>query len=502
MKKINIFLISALAFAAASCDDKSDLGVIQTNSQETLMTVDGITITPATEYNASAINLGNYQPGDVIPMLTYTADATIPADAEITFDLELSGSDNYASFIDVPLVKIENQENAFGIKAEDWDAAFRSLLGKTPNAHDMYGRIAAYINIGKQHSRLGDLNTWLGAPAHAINVTPVNLNINTEAEYYLYGDVCGDDMSQAVKMNHSSLSQWDDTVWSLAFEVPAGVANFKWYVAPLSVKESGDTEGLFGVEDASAKTGNLVMNGVAGEITDGAGKYLLTVDMHAKTYTVMLALDGVWTPGNGNGWGFANGMLTSNDYITYRGYANLSGEFKIAGQPDWSPLVYGVGEKALTKETDKDGNVFFTGNVDTKGGNIGMTGATGGLYFVDFNVSTLVYTLYPVTTVGIIGGFEDNNWATDKVQLTPSEDNLTWTGEVTFTDASTQFKFRMNEGWTINLGGNGADGNAVYNDLVDGGGNLVPPGVGTYNVTLSLVKGNVGDTYSVTFTAK
>lgn len=500
MKKLNIFLASALALGFVACDDKSDLGVIQTNTQETLMTVDGITIAPATAYDASQISLANYQADDIIPMLTYSVDETIPAGADVAFDIEF-GNENYANKIDVPLIAVPGVENTFGIKAADWDDAFRAIFGKTPESRNMYGRVAAYINIDKQISRLGTLDTWLGNANHAIAVTPVDLGINTEAEYYLYGSICSNVMADAVKMNHSALSQWDDTIWSLAFEVPASEANsFTWSVAPLSVKNSGNTEGLYGpVSDAELGDGTLVANGMSGIIT-GAGKYLLVVDMHNLTYSLNYAFDGIWTPGSGNGWGFGSGMLSSNDYTVYRGYAVMGPEFKLTPAASWD-VAFG---KATSGEITKDPKTgVISGPFDKKSGdNIGSSLITKGLYMAEVNVSKDTFSLTPISGIGIIGGFPDNNWSSDFVSLTPSEDLLTWTGEVTFTQDDIQWKFRMNGSWDLNLGGNGADGNTEFGDLVEGGGNLLPPGVGTYTVELQLTRSNVGDTYKVVLTKK
>jgi len=72
-----------------------------------------------------------------------------------------------------------------------------------------------------------------------------------------------------------------------------------------------------------------------------------------------------------------------------------------------------------------------------------------------------------------------NDWAAQEA-LAPSEDFLTWTGDVTFKGAD-EWKFRMNDNWDlgINLGGSEAN-------LVVDGGNLVAPGAGMYTVTLNL----------------
>ena len=75
----------------------------------------------------------------------------------------------------------------------------------------------------------------------------------------------------------------------------------------------------------------------------------------------------------------------------------------------------------------------------------------------------------------MIGGF--NGWGESTV-MTPSDDFLTWTGEVTLS-AGDEFKFRANDAWDVNLGGS-------LTNLVQGGDNLKATEAGTFIVTLDL----------------
>ena len=100
--------------------------------------------------------------------------------------------------------------------------------------------------------------------------------------------------------------------------------------------------------------------------------------------------------------------------------------------------------------------------------------AQDGLYYCIVDVNNLTYSATLITSYGAIGGF--NNWGAQTV-MTPSSDFLTWTGEVTFSEGD-EWKFRGNDNWDINLGGEAT--NLVWN-----GANLMAPGAGTYELTLS-----------------
>ena len=104
------------------------------------------------------------------------------------------------------------------------------------------------------------------------------------------------------------------------------------------------------------------------------------------------------------------------------------------------------------------------GTIKLGAGNI--AGPADGLYWMNVNISNLTFTTKAIESIGVIGGFPDNDWASDFVELKPTDDILVWAADITFADASTVWKFRTNGAW--------------------GAPNLKAPGVGTYTMTLDL----------------
>ena len=84
-----------------------------------------------------------------------------------------------------------------------------------------------------------------------------------------------------------------------------------------------------------------------------------------------------------------------------------------------------------------------------------------GVYYFDVNLSEGTITATKIETMGMIGGF--NNWDGDAV--------MTWNAEEYCFEATNVgvtadgWKFRVNGGWDINLGGS-------LNNLTAGGDNI------------------------------
>lgn len=100
-----------------------------------------------------------------------------------------------------------------------------------------------------------------------------------------------------------------------------------------------------------------------------------------------------------------------------------------------------------------------------------------GLYYISINKvddTTWSIATTRVDTVGCIGDF--NDWGGDAA-LTPNADFTVWSGDVDFTKAG-GWKFRMNGGWDINLGG------SAMSDLSFNGPNCTVEETGIYTVTL------------------
>lgn len=444
----------------ASCEDTNTLGIAQVNPQETEMSANGVTIN-MTPPAGNAVSLEN---AGTINLLSYSVDNTVPADAQVAFEVEISGNEDFSNSVTLQMVQ---DGNNFGVPAQAWDEAFRKLLGKAPFAKDNYLRFAGYVNIGQQTSRLNG-EGYVGQ--QTINVTPVDLHINVEEAYYLVGDINGWDLPNSIKFDHSDLSPFDDPVFTLAVDIPADFETKGWWfkIVPESARlDNPDWKGLYGPE----KDGDTSLSGVLFE--DGnagclkiSGQYLFTINMLDCTYTVSQAIPMLYTPGTGNGWGFGSGMLDTWDFSNYFGFAHLNGEFKITDRPAWGGIEWSYG--------GEEGKI-------AKGAPGNIPGPENGLYWMNVNIANDTYSLLKINTIGVIGSFAGNNWASDYVELTPSEDFLVWTADVEFTDANTEWKFRTNGDWgdNPNLG-------VGENGLSLNGGNMPAPGVGTYTVTLDL----------------
>lgn len=176
-------------------------------------------------------------------------------------------------------------------------------------------------------------------------------------------------------------------------------------------------------------------------------------------------------PGNHQGWNpptaprIASSAFGETDY---EGYIWLDGGFKFvapdpSGNFNWGNTDYG-----------DDGS--FSG-VLAESGESDIT-ATAGYYRVRANTSTLLYTIEP-TTWGIVGAATPGGWGAS-TPLTYNSSTKKWEGVVVM--SAGEFKFRANDAWSINFGGDpDEDGSMNYD-----GPNLSVGAAGTYNVVLDL----------------
>lgn len=173
-------------------------------------------------------------------------------------------------------------------------------------------------------------------------------------------------------------------------------------------------------------------------------------------------------PGNHQGWNpptaprLASSAFGATDY---EGYIWLDGGFKFVapdaagnfnwGNDDWGDDGSFSGVLALTGESD--------------------CSVPAGYYKVTANTTTLLYST-TLTTWGIIGAATPGSWDSSTA-LTYNATTSKWEGIVALTAG--EFKFRANDAWTINYGGDPA---ALSQD----GSNLSVDTAGSYLVELDL----------------
>lgn len=200
-------------------------------------------------------------------------------------------------------------------------------------------------------------------------------------------------------------------------------------------------------------------------------QYIITVNTNDMTYDVegLAYAEMIWQAGNANGWGSPAAGLKNkgwkearNNDGDYFGFMYLNGDFKFRSHENsWDAPDWGL----------DDAFDDYSGSLVAQGGNLN---APAGFYMVEANLADMTYELTPITTIGVIGGF--NGWASDYASLQYNPATGAWEGYCDI-PAGTEFKFRANEDWAINWGGD-------INNLSYDGGNLMLDVDATYFIQL------------------
>ena len=364
-----------------------------------------------------------------------------------------------------PVYKINFDGQSFDIDAEgnmataDLANYIVEKYGKRPTERDIDATLDAWMNNGATAVKMATSATF---QVKAVPVAPV-----IEEGYYLVGDMFTTETTNgwtkdaAKAFNHSDKDVYEDPVFTVSFETTK--ADQYWKIIPKKNIDSGDiwAAGVVGpkVDGDDSMTGALT-NGEAkaGKIAK-AGKYKLTINMMDYTYTIEeVNYDPfIYFIGATDGWTNAEQKLALVDDAkgVYTGYLYCA-------DPNGWGNQFKFQRVAGSWDNEINSGAFstFSGAATSEGGNIGVN-AGEGVYYFDVNLSEGTIKATKVEKMGIIGGF--NNWDGDAV--------MTWNAKEYCFEATNVgvtadgWKFRVNGGWDINLGGS-------INDLTAGGDNL------------------------------
>ena len=270
--------------------------------------------------------------------------------------------------------------------------------------------------------------------------------------------ISGDDFMSQYEVPVTSAKIEDQNVWELYIS-PANLSevyheNISWSNDQASIKIRYNIVTLY----TTSYGEQLAYVGGSDKFQ---GPYTMTIlPLEADTHFYYL-----YTPGNTNGWNqeASQWLYSENENGPFSGYAILdNGGYKFTSAPNWDGVNYGLGDEPGILSTDSSaGNLM----VDEYG-----------LYWCEVNVVDLNYSTYYVETIGLIGSATPGGW--DSSSALTSDDYLIWTGDVYLIPG--EYKFRANDAWDVNLGGD-------PNSLTQGGDNIVFNGEeGTYTVTLDL----------------
>jgi hypothetical protein len=189
-----------------------------------------------------------------------------------------------------------------------------------------------------------------------------------------------------------------------------------------------------------------------------AGYYLIKANLGPMTYSLTKTAWGVIGDASPNGWTDETALTYNATLGVWTGGMHMTaGSFKFRANHDWG---YNYGSTAANS------------TLDAGGSNVTLTLAADYAFTLDLSHPN-AYT-YSANAWGIIGDATPDGWNTDQ--------NMTWDATnkvftVTVNMVVGAFKFRANDAWDVNYGGD-------INALTSGGANINITLAGNYTITL------------------
>jgi hypothetical protein len=202
--------------------------------------------------------------------------------------------------------------------------------------------------------------------------------------------------------------------------------------------------------------GKLDANG--GNIGSPKGYYKINADATALTYTAVATVWGVIGSASPMGWDDETALAYNPAAKTWRGVVHLTAaEFKFRANHNWD---YNYGSDAAD------------GKLTAGGGNIPVTVESDYAFELDLSHPN-AYT-YKANRWGVIGDATPGKWDTD-TNMAWDATNKVFTVTLDLVSPGS-FKFRANDGWDLNYGGN-------LGNLTPGGDNISVESAGNYTIT-------------------
>ena len=456
MKKLSLYISIALAglFMGSCSEDFKDWADPQTNPQEDAITIPGFTATAAQAIDFASVTTDSVNTFSL-------SSAALPEGFTLgnaRIELTPQGVENATK------TTVNTSLDGKGAVA-DLASVVESAYGKRPTARTFDAQV--YVNAIKEGQAVlidaGKINLVMTPKAPFI-----------DAAYYLVGDMFTTDdvngwntISDKQKFKHSDKDVYEDPIFTITFETTK--ADQYWKIIPKANVDAGNTDasaaGVVGpkVDGEDSMTDSLTnVDAKAGKIAK-AGKYKLTLNMMDYTYTFEeVKYDPfIYFIGATDGWKSSDQKLALVDEAkgVYTGYVYVA-------DPNGAGLQFKFQRVAGSWDNEINAGTFntFSDAATNEKGNIGVN-AGEGVYYFDVNLGEGTIKATKVETMGIIGQF--NGWSSDAVMTWNAEE---YCFEATNVDVTADgWKFRVNGGWDINLGGS-------LNNLTAGGDNITVAG--------------------------
>ena len=433
-----------------SCtEDYTDWGNPQTNPQEEAVAFGNGSVTPVDVINLADVKTEKVKVASIVAPTSsdaaYTPNYKINFDGQ-SFDIDAEGNMATAELTSYIVDK----------------------YGKRPTEHDIDATLDAWVSNGSTAVKMATSATF---QVKAIPEAPVIDN-----GYYLVGDmfttkegeteISGWTKESAKAFKHSDKDVYEDPVFTITFETTK--ADQYWKIIPKKNIDSGDiwAAGVVGpkVDGDDSMTGALTNGDAkAGKIAK-AGKYKLTINMMDYSYTLEeVNYDPfIYFIGSTDGWKSSDQKLALVDDAkgVYTGYVYLA-------DPNAAGFEFKFQRKAGSWDNAIGAGTFVSfggAAIGVNNGNLGVN-AGEGVYYMDVNLSEGTIKATKVETMGIIGDF--NGWKVDAPMTWNAEEYCFEATNVGVTAVG--WKFRVNGGWDVNLGGS-------LNNLTAGGDNITVAG--------------------------
>lgn len=433
-----------------SCtEDYTDWGNPQSNPKEEAVSFGNGSVTPVDVINLADVKTEKVKVASIV--------APTSSDAAYT-----------------PTYKINIGGRAFNIDAEgnmakaDLVNYIVDKFGKRPTERDIDATLDAWVSNGVTAVKMATSEKF---QIKAIPEAPV-----IDEGYYLVGDMFTTEdgvngwniISDKQTFKHSDKDVYEDPIFTITFETTK--ADQYWKIIPKANVDAGNTDasaaGVVGpkVDGEDSMTGSLTNGDAkAGKIAK-AGKYKLTLNMMDYTYTFEeVKYDPfIYFIGATDGWKSSDQKLALVDEAkgVYTGYVYVA-DPNGAGLQFKFQRVAGSWDNEINAGTF---NTFSDAATTNENGNIGVN-AGEGVYYFDVNLGEGTIKATKVETMGIMGQF--NGWSSDAVMAWNAEEYCFEATNVGVT--ADGWKFRVNGGWDINLGGS-------LNNLTAGGDNITVAG--------------------------
>jgi len=466
MKKLSLYTLAGLmVFSAFSCsEDFDNWANPQSFDQEETVTISGFT----SSYVGGTINLGDIT-ADSVKLFTLST-ATLPEGYSLkNISAKISTLGDAASTYTL------NSDSEGRVAVAELQQLIEEAYGRSPEARSLSLQILA--------------DAIKNGEAVAIDAGTLTASVIPEApyiseHYYLIGAPANNESNgnngwspteTSMPFSHSGQNVYDDPEFTITFPVSDGETWFA--ISDDKTLESGEWSALLGCAEGN---GN---NGMEGKIirrseassdlgdcswkiaVDGDAKFVrMTLNMMDHSYKLeKLNFSAyIYEIGDESGWATSHPLAGLNYDGNYTGFSYLNGEFKYKPNADnWEG------------DYEKVSGDAYEGTLTTDGGP-NIDAIHEGFYMMQIDAVNMTYKHTLISTIGVIGDATADGWNSDQDMTFDATDSSWNISGITLTDGT--IKFRANDGWDINWGGD-------VNGLVANGDNISVT-AGTYDIKL------------------